>query len=46
MMFDRETEEYYATFSEKSKDYLGNSITAIDTHPTRSEYVIMGFERG
>jgi hypothetical protein len=46
MMFDRETEEHYYTFSEKSKDYLDNPITAVDCHPTRSEYIIIGFEKG
>lgn len=34
-MFDRETEEEYYVFSEKSKEFLGNAITAIDIHPTR-----------
>lgn len=45
-MFDRETEEEYASFSEKTKDFLGNSITALDVHPLRPEYAILGFERG
>ena len=45
-MFDKQTEEEYSSFSEKSKDFLGNSITALDVHLTRPEYVVMGFERG
>jgi len=45
-MFDRETEEEYASFSEKTKEFLGNSITAIDVHQNRPEFVILGFERG
>lgn len=45
-MFDRETEEEYHVFTEKSKDFLGNTITAIDVHPTRTEYVIIGYEKG
>jgi hypothetical protein len=45
-MFDRESEEIYATFSEKSKDFLGNAVTCMDVHPLRSDYVIIGFERG
>lgn len=45
-MFDREADEDYATFSEKSKEFLGNSVTAMDIHPTRTEYVIIGYERG
>lgn len=46
MMFDRETEEEYHIFSEKSKEFLGNIMTAIDVHPTRTEYVICGYEKG
>jgi hypothetical protein len=46
MMFDRETEDDYQTFTEKSKEFIGNTITAIDVHPTRTEYVIIGYERG
>jgi hypothetical protein len=45
-MFDRETEEEYTSFSEKTKEFLGNSITAIDVHPLRPEYAVMGYERG
>lgn len=45
-MFDRETERHHATFSEKSKEFLGNSVTAIDIHPLKPEYVVLGFERG
>lgn len=45
-MFDRDNEEEYANFSEKSKDFLGNSVTAIDIHNLRPEYVVMGYERG
>ena len=45
-MFDKQSEQEYSVFSEKSKDFLGNAVTALDVHPTRSEYVILGFERG
>lgn len=45
-MFDRESEEEYSSFSEKSKDFLGNSVTALDVHSLRPEYVVMGYERG
>ncbi len=45
-MFDRESEEEFATFSEKTKDFLGNSITALDVHLLRPEYAVLGFERG
>jgi len=45
-MFDREAEDNYSTFSEKSKEFLGNSVTCIDVHPLRTEYVVIGYERG
>lgn len=45
-MFDRNNEEEYDSFSDKSKDFLGNSVTAIDIHQLRSEYVVLGYERG
>lgn len=45
-MFDREAEDDYSTFSEKSKEFLGNSVTCIDVHPLRTEYVVLGYERG
>jgi|LauGreDrversion4_2_1035121.scaffolds.fasta_scaffold17122_2 hypothetical protein len=45
-MFDRENEQHFATFSDKSKDFIGNAVTAIDVHPLRPQYVILGFERG
>lgn len=45
-MFDRESEEDYANFSEKSREFIGNAITSIDVHPNRTEYIVLGFERG
>jgi len=45
-MFDREAEDNYSTFSEKSKEFLGNAVTCIDVHPLRTEYVVIGYERG
>jgi len=45
-MFDRETENHYATFSDKSKDFIGNPVTSIDVHPLKPDFVVIGFERG
>ena len=45
-MFDRDSEQTHATFSEKSKEFLGNAVTAIDVHPLKPEFVVLGFERG
>ena len=45
-MFDRGNEEMYSMFIDKHKDFNANAMTAIDVHPTRSDYVVMGFSRG
>ena len=45
-MFGRDTEKYYATFTEKSKEFVGNAVTCMDVHPLRPEYVILGYEKG
>jgi hypothetical protein len=45
-MFDRETEEEYAVFQEKGKDFQSNAVTALDVHLNRPEYVALGFEKG
>lgn len=45
-MFDREKEDDYDSFSDKSKEFLGNAVTAIDIHQLRSEYAVLGYERG
>lgn len=45
-MFNRDNEQHYATFTEKSKEFLGNAVTAIDVHPLKPEFVILGFEKG
>ena len=34
-MFERDSEQHYATFSEKAKEFVGNAVTAIDVHPLR-----------
>lgn len=45
-MFDRENEEDYDSFTDKAKEFLGNAVTAIDVHSLRSEYAVLGYERG
>jgi hypothetical protein len=45
-IFDRETEEAYSTFEEKGREFLGNSVTALDVHPIRYEYVVAGYMKG
>lgn len=31
---------------ERSKEFIGNSICCIDVHPTRPEFVIVGYQHG
>ena len=45
-MFGRDTEKYVATFTDKSKEFVGNAVTCIDVHPMRPEYVVLGYEKG
>lgn len=45
-MFDRETQEPYVVFQEKGKEFQGNAVSAIDVHPTRPEYVLIGYQFG
>lgn len=45
-MFDRENEDDYDSFTDKSKEFLGNAVTCMDIHPLRSEYAVLGYERG
>lgn len=42
-MYDRETQEPYAIFAEKGKEFQANAVSAIDVHPTRPEYVLIGY---
>ena len=45
-MFSKDKEEEYAYFSAKSKDFVGNAVTCMDVHTLRSDYIVMGFQRG
>jgi hypothetical protein len=44
IMFDIGSEEYYHTFM--NKDLAGISVTAIDVHSTKTEYVVFGYAKG
>jgi hypothetical protein len=46
-IFTRDNEKYYATFGEVTKKYPGcGAVTAIDIHPLKPEFVVLGFEKG
>ena len=45
-MYDKDTQEPFECFVEKSKEFYGNSITAIEIHPVRNEYVLIGYHFG
>ena len=42
-MYDRETQDPYQRFIEKGKEFQANPITAIEVHPQKSEYVLIGY---
>lgn len=42
-VFNRDNEKYYSTYTEKSKEFIGNAVTAIDVHPLKPEYVVLGY---
>ena len=45
-VYDKDTEKFHSLFREDSKDFKDNSVTAIDLHPLRHEYVVSGHLRG
>jgi hypothetical protein len=46
LMFDKDSEDDYHIFSEKNKEFIGNTVTSIDVHPTRTDYLVIGYEKG
>jgi len=45
-MYDRESQEPYDVFHERGKDFQGNPVSVIEVHPTRNEYVLIGYQFG
>lgn len=45
-MFSLDTQELYAEFIEKGKEFNNNPITCIAVHPIKSEYVLLGYKGG
>jgi len=45
-MYYRKSQKPYAVFVEKGKDFQDNAITAIDVHPQKNEYVLLGYNYG
>lgn len=45
-VFNRDNENFLSTFVEKSKEFAGNAVTAIDIHPLRPQYAVLGFQKG
>lgn len=43
LMYDRETQEFYGCFQEKSKEFMDNAVSVIEVHPTRSDSVLVGY---
>lgn len=44
--FEKESEKLWGKFFEDDKAFRGNAITCIDVHPLRTEYVIIGYQKG
>jgi len=44
--FEKESEKLWGKFFEDDKTFRGNAITCIDVHPLRTEYVIIGYQKG
>ena len=45
-MFSKETQEEYAQFNPKNKEFVGNAVTCMDVHTLRTDYVVLGFMKG
>lgn len=43
-IYHRDTEEEYGSYVDMAKDFRNNSITCIDVHSLRSQYVILGYQ--
>ena len=45
-MYGKENQDLYATFKEKGKEFANNGITSIAVHPTRNDYIVIGYQLG
>lgn len=45
-IYKKDTEELYATFHERGKEFIGNAITAIAVHPVSTQFVLIGYAKG
>ena len=45
-VYDKDTEKFHSLFREEGKDFHNNSVTCIDVHPHRAEYVVTGHRMG
>ena len=45
-MFGKDTQEEYAQFKVKDKEFVGNAVTCMDVHPLRTDYVVLGYMKG
>lgn len=42
-MYARDTQEPYDVFMEKGKEFQNNPITCLAVHPSRMDYVLVGY---
>ena len=45
-MYGKENQDLYATFKEKGKEFVSNGITSVAVHPTKNDYVLIGYQQG
>lgn len=45
-MYGKEDQDLYATYKEKGKEFTNNGITSIAVHPTRPDYIVIGYQQG
>jgi len=44
--YQRSNEQFHSVFRHEDKEFSGNPVTCIDSHPTRSGFVVIGFKGG
>jgi len=46
LSFTKDGHQIWARYHDSGKEYIKNPITCIDVHQKRSEYVVVGHDRG
>ena len=46
LCFAKDNHQIWARYHDSGKEYINNAITCIDVHQKRSEYVVVGYDKG